>query len=114
MVKICSRCGFKYKNSYNFCPNCGNESFIKDPDNIAIKNKHLIIGSYILTILFSWGGLLLNFILNFKNTSFFSFFGIFIPFYLIQSNNSLLKKHGYIQIVISLIGIILSILLIFR
>ena len=109
MVKICPNCGFKNQDSYNFCANCGKDLFLKNHNEISIDSKNLIIISYILTIAFSWGGLILNLLLNFSNFGFFSFFGVFLLFYLIQSNDPNIKKHGYIQIAISLIGIILSI-----
>jgi len=114
MVIICPNCGFENKDDFNFCYNCGNPLNINNQNKIAMDNKNLIVASYFFTILFSWGGLILSFFLNFSNFGFFSFFGIFIPFYLIQSKNSNLRKHGFIQIAISFLGILLFFLLIFN
>lgn len=112
MTKICSNCGFENPDTNNYCGNCGNSLFTMVSPNINPDN--LIIISYILTIIFSWGGLIINFLFNFSNFGFFSFIGIFVPFYLIQSKNSAIKRHGYIQIAISLIGIFLSFLVFFN
>ena len=111
MSKICQNCGSQNPEENNFCGSCGKPLFSLDLKENDSSN--LIIISYILTIIFSWGGLILNFLFNFSNFGFFSFFGIFIPFYLIQSKNSAIKKHGFIQIAISLIGIFLSLLIFF-
>lgn len=112
MVKICKYCSCENQENFNYCSNCGMPLIQKKEKDLILNYKKLIIISYIITILFSWGGILLNILFN--NYSFFSFIGIFLPFYLIQSKDKFVKKHGYIQIAISIVGIILSILLIFH
>jgi hypothetical protein len=85
---------------------------LSEDNGLAIDYKKLIIVSYILVILFSWGGLVFNVLFN--SFGFIGFIGLFLPFYLIQSKDSIAKKHGYIQIAISLIGIFLSGILMFN
>jgi hypothetical protein len=68
--------------------------------------------SYIITIVFSWGGLISNAIFN--SYGFIGFVGLFLPFYLAQSKNPIAKRHGYIQIAISLVGIFLSTIFVFK
>nr|WP_302577705.1 zinc ribbon domain-containing protein [Methanobrevibacter arboriphilus] len=111
MVKICSYCGCENQESFNFCSNCGRPLILKEEKNLIIDYKKLIIISYVVTIIFSWGGLFFN--LLFNSYGFFGIIGLFLPFYLIQSQNKSVKKHGYIQIALSLIGIFSSIILIF-
>lgn len=112
MVKICPYCSCKNQNSFNFCSNCGKPLLFSKENTVAIDYKKLIIISYIITILLSWGGLIFNTIFN--SFGFIGFIGLFLPFYLIQSKNPIAKKHGYIQIAISLIGIFLSVIFIFK
>jgi len=112
MVKICPYCGYENQTRSNFCSNCGKSLFLGEKKSSAIDYKKLIIVTYIVTIAFSWGGLIFNKL--FSNFGFFGFVGLFIPFYLIQSNNSTVKKHGYIQMAISLIGIFLSAVFVFN
>jgi len=112
MVKICHYCGFENQDSFNFCSNCGRTLVFNEKENSSIDYKKIIIISYVITIIFSWGGLIFNVLFN--SYGFFGFIGLFLPFYLIQSKNPIIKKHGYIQIAISLIGIFLSGLIVFN
>lgn len=110
MVKICQNCGLKNSDNFNFCSNCGEN--LNYEREIAISNKKLIIISYFLTITFSWGGIIINLIFS-NSIGFFGMVGIFLPFFLIQSRNANLKKHGFIQLAISIMGLILTFLLLF-
>jgi len=112
MLKICPYCGVENSDNSNFCSNCGRPLVFNEKESLAIDYKKLIIFSYIITIVFSWGGLIFNTLFN--SFGFIGFIGLFLPFYLIQSKNPIAKKHGYIQIAISLIGIFLSSVLIFN
>jgi len=111
MVKVCPYCRCENQDNFNFCSNCG-RPLIPEEKNLGFDYKRLIIVSYIITILFSWGGLIFNTL--FHNFGFLGFIGLFLPFYLVQSNNPTIKKHGYIQIAISLIGIFLSAVFVFN
>ncbi|MCL2686925.1 MAG: zinc-ribbon domain-containing protein [Methanobrevibacter sp.] len=111
MVKICPYCGFENLDNSNFCSKCGRTLLFKEK-NVAIDYKNLIIVSYVLTIVFSWGGLIFNKLFN--DFGFIGFIGLFLPFYLIQSKNPIAKKHGYIQIAISLVGIFLTSVFVFN
>lgn len=112
MTKMCLYCGCENQDNFNFCSNCGRPLSIDEEKNIAMDYKKLITVSYIITILFSWGGLIFNTL--FSSYGFIGFIGLFLPFYLIQSSNSIVKKHGYIQMVISLVGIFLSLVFVFN
>lgn len=112
MVKICPYCGCENQDNFNFCYDCGKPLLFNEEKNVDINYNKLIIVSYILTILFSWGGLIFNTIFN--TFGFIGFIGLFLPFYLIQSKNPIAKKHGYIQIIISLIGIFLNSVFVFK
>jgi len=112
MVKICPYCGCENQDNFNFCSNCGRLLLFNEKKNVAIDYKKVIMISYLITILFSWGGLVFNAIFN--SYGFIGFVGMFLPFYLIQSKNPIAKKHGIIQIAISLIGIFLSGIFVFK
>ena len=112
MVKICTYCSMENQDNFNFCSNCGRPLVYNKEKRAAIDFKKLIIASYIITVVFSWGGLIFNTIFN--SFGFFGFIGLFLPFYLIQSKNPIAKRHGYIQIAISLTGIFISSIIIFN
>jgi len=112
MVKICSYCGCENQDNFNFCSNCGRPLSFNEGRNLAIDYKKLIIASYIITIVFSWGGLIFNKIFN--SFGFIGFVGLFLPFFLIQSKDPTVKRHGYILIAISLLGIFLSSVFVFN
>lgn len=112
MVKVCPYCGCENQDNFNFCSNCGRPLILNEEKNFDFDYKRLIIISYIITILFSWGGLIFNAIFN--SFGFIGIVGLFLPFYLIQSKNPIAKKHGYIQIAISLVGIFLSAVFVFN
>ena len=115
MVRICKNCGFENQDSYAFCAKCGtplveglqpNTFFVYRNVEHGISRKFIII-SYIITIFFSFGGFLMDLVARNTSMGFFSFFGFFMPFFLIQAQDNNIKKHGFIQLFISLVGFIL-------
>lgn len=115
MVRICKNCGFENQDSYDFCAECGtllveglqpNTFFVYRNVEQGISRKFIII-SYIITIFFSFGGFLMDLVARNTSMGFFSFFGFFMPFFLIQAQDNNIKKHGFIQLFISLVGFIL-------
>ena len=115
MVIICKNCGFENQDTYDFCAKCGtplveglqpNTFFVYRNVEHGISRKFIII-SYIITIFFSFGGFLMDLVARNTSMGFFSFFGFFMPFFLIQAQDNNIKKHGFIQLFISLVGFIL-------
>lgn len=116
MTRICENCGFQNQDEYDYCAKCGTplveglrpkQVYVLRPDQIEI-NRKAILATYIITIFLSWGGLILNVVFKYAALSAFTFFGFFLPFYLIQSPVGKIRKHGLIQLAISLVGIALS------
>ena len=116
MTRLCKNCQFENQDDYDFCAKCGTplveglkpaQIRVYRTEDLQV-NKTALIFSYIATILFSWGGFIIG--LFSKNIIFatFTFFGCFLPFFLVQSKHPTLKKHGLIMLVISLIGVSLS------
>ncbi len=117
MTRICKNCKFENQDSYDFCAKCGtplveglkpNTVFVYRNAEPAINKKFLII-SYLITIIFSFGGFIIDLVAKHTSMGFFSFFGFFMPFFLLQARDMKIKKHGVIQLLISLIGFILFI-----
>ena len=116
MTRQCEKCGFINQDEYDFCAKCGNpltenarpKNFVVvRPDQVKI-NKKAIILSYVVTILLSWGGVVLGILTKNLNLGVFTFFGFFMPFYLVQSRHPTIRKHGFIQLLISFLGIGIS------
>ena len=115
MTRICSNCEFENQDDYDFCAKCGTplvdgvgqNNFILYHPPPQLKKKAIIL-SYIVTIFLSWSGFIVSLFSKHSSVGIFTFFGFFLPFYLIQSPVRELKKHGYIQLIISLIGVGLS------
>ena len=84
MTRQCEKCGFVNQDDYDFCAKCGN------PLIEGVQPR--------------------NFMVIAKNTKMatFAFFGFFMPFYLVQSRHPTIRKHGIIQLLISLVGVALS------
>ncbi|MBQ6099545.1 MAG: zinc-ribbon domain-containing protein [Methanobrevibacter sp.] len=123
MVRLCKNCGFENQDDYDFCAKCGTplveglkpaQVYVYQRQEMPELNRKAVILSYIVTIFLSWSGFIFGLI--FKNTTFatFTFFGFFMPFYLVQSKHPSIKKHGIIQMVISLVGVALSFYIMFR
>lgn len=117
MVRLCKNCGFENQDDYDYCAKCGTpliegvkpkQVYVYQRQQIPEINKRAIIISYIVTIFLSWSGFFVG--LFAKNTIFASvtFFGFFMPFYLVQSKHPTIRKHGLIQLAISLVGVALS------
>lgn len=121
MTRICSKCEYENQDDYDFCAKCGNPLIegVQPKNFIVYKaqpkiNKKALILSYIVTIFLSWSGFIFGILSRHTNMAIFTFFGFFLPFYLIQAPYSELKRHGYIQLAISTVGVILSIYVMFR
>lgn len=116
MTRICKKCNFENQDDYDFCAKCGTPLVegLKPPQVYVYRNElpqvnmKAIIIAYIVTIFLSWSGFFFGLIS--KNTMFaaFTFFGFFMPFYLVQSKHPTLKKHGLIMMAISFVGVALS------
>ena len=122
MTRICKNCSFENQDEYDFCAKCGTPLVegLENNDTVFIYenqrpqlNKKAIAIAYILTILLSWSGFVLG--LLFKNTSagVFTFFGFFMPFYLIQAPIDEIRKHGFIMLLISILGVFSSLYVMF-
>ena len=122
MTRICEKCQFENKDDYDYCAKCGNplvkglrhrQVYIYRPEQLQINMKAIIV-AYIVTILLSWSGFVVGVISKHNNLAIFSFFGFFMPFYLVQSRHPTLRKHGLIMMMISLIGVALSFYVVFH
>ena len=122
MTRICEKCEYVNQDDYDFCAKCGNplveglspKNFIVIQSEEYKINKKAVILSYIVTIFLSWSGFIVSIISKNTHIAAVTFFGFFMPFYLIQSRHPTIKKHGIIQLFISLIGVILSFYVMFR
>ena len=116
MTRICTKCGYENDDSFNFCAKCGTSLIegVETPQfNVVMplsgrQKRNIIILSYVITIAFAWGGLVIKLLLSHSNIGFISFFGLFLPFYMLQSSDREIKKHGYIQLVLSIVGLVVS------
>lgn len=122
MTRICNNCGYENQDDYDYCAKCGTplveglkpkQVFVYRPQDVQINRKALII-SYIVTIILSWSGFFVCLISKYTAIAAFTFFGFFMPFYLIQAPVKELRKHGFIQLVISLVGVGLSFYVMFH
>ena len=116
MTRICKNCEFQNQDDYYFCAKCGTPLVegVK-PNNVIVLrtedlpvNKKAILISYIITIFLSWSGFIIGMFSKNIGMVGFTFFGFFMPFYLIQSRHPTIKKHGIIQLLISISGVVLS------
>lgn len=112
----CPICGCENPEGYKFCHDCGNPLFTPNFDEAdsypSFDSKKLIIIGYIIAILFGWGSFILSFL--FGSYGFIGFIGLFFPGFMLNSKDSNLRKHAYIQLAIMLIGIIMTFLVLFR
>jgi len=116
MTRICENCKFENQDDYDFCAKCGTplvegvqpKNFIVFRNELPPVNNKAIIASYIVTIFLSWSGFIVGTFLKNTNLSFFTFFGFFMPFYLVQSRHPTIRKHGIVMLIISLVGVALS------
>lgn len=122
MTRKCNNCGFENQDDYDYCAKCGiplvegaqpKQFYVYRSEAPKINKRNLLI-TYIITIFLSWGGAVLWFISKSSSFTMFTFFGFFLPFYLIQSDNPQIKKHAVIQLIISLAGVFVSFYLMFH
>ena len=59
-------------------------------------------------------GFIVSLISKNSTVAVFTFFGFFMPFYLVQSRHPTLKKHGLIMMAISFVGVALSFYVMFH
>lgn len=113
MTRICENCQFENQDDYDYCAKCGTplveglpkrQFFVYHSDELETPIKKLVILTYVATIFFSWGGILIHFLANQLSFAYFGVFGFFFPFWLLQSRNPKIRKHGIIQIIIAIIG----------
>jgi len=116
MTRQCEKCGFVNQDYYDFCAKCGNplvegaqpkQIYVYKSEQLQI-NKKALIAAYIVTIFLSWSGFIIGLISKNTHLAVFTFFGFFMPFYLVQSRHPVLKRHGLIMMMISFIGVALS------
>lgn len=124
MVRLCENCGFENQDDYDYCAKCGTplvegaqpkQIYVyKSASGLPELNYRAVIISYIITIFLSWSGFVAWLLA--RNTAFasFTFFGFFMPFYLVQSKHPKLRRHGIIQMAISLAGVALSFYVLFH
>jgi len=116
MARFCTNCGFENQDYYKYCAKCGTplvegarpkRVYVYQAQEFPINKKAIII-SYIVTILLSWSGFVVGLIAKANYLAAFTFFGFFMPFYLVQSKHPKVRRHGLIQMFISLVGVSLS------
>lgn len=116
MTRVCKNCSFENNDDYDFCAKCGtplveglkpNQIYYYKMQEPQINKKAMAL-AYIVSIFLSWSGFIFGLI--FKNTSsgMFTFFGFLMPFYFLQAPVKAIRKHGFILLAISLVGVCLS------
>ena len=122
MTRTCENCGFVNQDYYDFCAKCGTplveglkprQVYVYRSELPQI-NKKALIAAYIATIFLSWSGFVAGLISKHTNLAVFTFFGFFMPFFLVQSKHPTLRKHGLIMMMISLVGVSLSFYVMFH
>lgn len=116
MTRLCENCGFENQDEYDYCAKCGNplvegmprKQFYVYKRRESPINKKAILLAYIVTIFLSWSGVVFALISKSTRMAVFTFFGFFLPFYLVQAPSRELRKHGFIMLAISAVGICLS------
>ena len=116
MTRICNNCNFENQDDYDYCAKCGTplveglrpKQIYVYRNELPQINKKAIIAAYIVTIFLSWSGFVMGIISKNRIFATFTFFGFFMPFYLVQSKHPTLKKHGLIMMMISFVGVALS------
>ena len=137
----CPRCGLENPDDYKYCHECGtylapkfdaynaqkhgnkfdsdfygNNGFSGSADGLmGVDSRKIIIIGYIVAVLFGWGGILLNLLLGaIGSFGFFGFVGFAYPGFLLNSSNPSIRKHAYIQMIIMLVGFVLTLYVMFR
>lgn len=132
-MKKCTNCGMVNEDYANYCNYCGRKFHSETQENKSYnennidnsfeinhsqysendENKLIILG-YITSFILSWGWLPLVLLKSFMNVGFIGLVGFFLPFYMINSANSKVRRHGYFQFIICIIGCILGIYFMFH
>ena len=116
MTRICENCGFENQDDYDYCAKCGTplaegapprQFYVYRPQHPPVNRKALI-AAYALTIFLSWSGFFITLISKNSTVAVFTFFGFFMPFFLVQSKHPTLKRHGLIMMAIAFVGVALS------
>ena len=122
MTRTCKNCGFVNQDDYDFCAKCGTplveglqpkNVYVYRADQLQV-NKKALAAAYIMTIFLSWSGFIVGLISKQTHFAVFTFFGFFMPFYLLQAKHPTLRKHGLIMMMISLVGVSLSFYVMFH
>lgn len=116
MTRICENCSFENQDDYDYCAKCGTPLVESAPPRQFYVyraqqpplNRKALIAAYVFTIFLSWSGFVVGLISKHTNMAVFTFFGFFLPFYLVQSKHPALKRHGLIMMAISFVGVALS------
>jgi hypothetical protein len=116
MTRICKNCSFENQDDYDYCAKCGTPLIEGlQPKQVYVYrreqpeiNKKALVAAYIVTIFLSWSGFIFGLLAKNRMMATFTFFGFFMPFYLVQSRHPTLRKHGLIMMVISLLGVACS------
>lgn len=122
MTRICKNCEYVNQDEYDYCAKCGTPLVEGlEPKQVYVfrnekpqLNKNAVILSYIVTIFLSWSGFVVGLLTKNTSVGMFTFFGFFMPFYLVQAPVRELRKHGYIQLAISIAGVIASFYVLFH
>ena len=120
----CPICGCENPDDYKFCHDCGSPlTFTESIDDLtnelnnlddfpSLDSKKLIIIGYIIAVLFGWGSFILSWF--FGSYGFVGFIGLFFPGFMLNSKDPTIRKHAYIQLAIMLVGIVFTVLYLFR
>ncbi|OWT32860.1 hypothetical protein BGI41_05410 [Methanobrevibacter sp. 87.7] len=124
-MKKCKYCETVNEDWARYCNYCGKPLNEEDPNQrytqefnspeytnpMNYNEDKIILIGYIISIIFGWGWVPLLLINSLSSVGFIGFFGLFLPFYMINSSNPKIKKHGIIQLLICLSGFLIAILL---
>jgi hypothetical protein len=116
MVRVCEKCEYINQDDYDYCAKCGTplveglqpKQFYVYKSELPPVNKKALVLAYAATIFLSWIGFFIGLLAKNTMVIAFTFFGFFFPFYLVQSKHPVLRRHGLIMMVISLVGVALS------
>ena len=106
MTRICTKCGYENDDSFNFCAKCGTSLIegVETPQFDVVmplsgrQKRNIIILSYVITIALAWGGLVIKLLLSQSHISFIGFFGLFLPFYMLQSSDREIKLVVFLHL----------------
>lgn len=105
----CKNCNQENDNDAIYCKYCG---YPIHQETKTINTEKLIIINYIISIILGWIGVPITILSKTTNSTFLGAIGFLLPLNLINSDDKKLKKHGIIQLLICITGIITQIILI--